>query len=49
MINIKLQINIDKCKFNIIKTKYLGLIIKLGGILINKKKWKQFCNSSDQK
>ena len=38
IINTSLQIDINKCKFDIKKTKYLGLIIKLGGIFINKKK-----------
>jgi len=37
IISIGLQIDINKYEFNIIKTKYLGLIIKLGEILIDKK------------
>jgi len=40
MISVRLQIDINKCEFDIIKIKYLGLIIKLGGISINKKKVK---------
>ena len=38
IINIGLQIDINKYKFNTKKTKYLGLIIKLGGISIDEKK-----------
>ena len=40
MISVRLQIDINKCEFDIIKIKYLELIIKLGKILINKKKVK---------
>ena len=40
IINTTLQIDINKYEFNIKKTKYLGLIIKLKGIFIDKKKVK---------
>jgi len=37
MISARLQIDIDKYEFNIIKIQYLKLIIKLGEILIKEK------------
>jgi hypothetical protein len=35
LLDAGLQINIKKCKFEAIKTKYLGIIITLKGIKIN--------------
>ena len=40
IMNAGLQIDINKCEFDTKKTKYLKLIIKLGGIFIDKKKVK---------
>jgi len=41
---VGLQININKYKFYIIKTKFLGFIIKIDGIAINLKKIKALKN-----
>jgi hypothetical protein len=38
--NAGLQINVNKCEFDATKTKYLGLIIRPGGIEINSEKIK---------
>jgi plasmid rolling circle replication initiator protein Rep len=39
-INAGLQINVNKCELNATKTKYLGLIIRPGGIEMNSEKIK---------